>query len=81
MKRKRAVYRVKRSRKGWRLWYPRGRRSSFWFLKADAVERGRLWARARWGRLGEPAQLVVHGRDGRIQFEHTYGRVPARRKG
>lgn len=39
--------------------------------KVDAVERGRELARGQ--SLG---QLVVHGRNGRIQTEYTYGRDP-----
>ena len=48
--------------------------------KPRLVARGRAAGRTWWSR-GQTAQLVVHGRDGRIRFENTYGRDPVRRKG
>ena len=39
--------------------------------KADAVARGR-----KLGHGSKPAQLVIHGADGKIQTEHTYERDP-----
>lgn len=39
--------------------------------KADAIERAKELAKAQ--SLG---QVVIHGRDGRIQTEHTYGQDP-----
>ena len=39
--------------------------------KSDAVER----ARAR-GRSSKPSQIIIHGRDGKIQTEHSYGSDP-----
>ena len=44
--------------------------------KAEAVSAGRVAARA-----GDLGQLFVHGGDGRIQTEHTYGKDPYPPKG
>jgi uncharacterized protein YdaT len=44
--------------------------------KAEAVERARDLAK------GQPlGQMVIHGADGRIQTEHTYGKDPYPPKG
>lgn len=48
--------------------------------KAALLNAARERARAIQ-RRGRPAQLVVKGKDGRIQFENTYGRDPRRSKG
>jgi hypothetical protein len=48
--------------------------------KASAIDLGRHYARSRW-RRGQPSQLVIRTKDGRIQTEHTYGRDPKRHKG
>lgn len=71
----RAIYRVLPDAGGWKLVGPT-RRQHF-TRKADAVWYGRLAARTRWLK-GQPAQLIVHGRDGKIQTEHTYGSDPER---
>ncbi len=79
----RLVYRVRavrRGRDGWVVITPGGVRQAY-ATKRVAVSTGRRWARDRWERHGLLAQLVVHGRDGRIQFEATYGRDPRRRRG
>lgn len=42
------------------------------------------WARRRgreYARTGRLAQLVVHGKNGQILFENTYGRDPKRYPG
>lgn len=82
-RRKRAVYQVLPplggARYGWRVVV---NRTGFWTrgTKAEAVELGR--EKAKLVRAdGGLAQLVVHGRDGRIQYEHTYGDDPRRRQG
>jgi hypothetical protein len=48
--------------------------------QAQAIQVGSAKGRKylSWGRL---AQLVVHGQDGRIRFERTYGADPVRFKG
>ena len=49
-------------------------------LKQDAVRMGREVA-SRLRASGHLTQLVVHKRDGRIQFENTYGADPKKTKG
>lgn len=44
--------------------------------KADAVDFGREIAQRQ-----EPGQLIIHGKDGVIQTEHTYGKDPFPPKG
>lgn len=86
-KERRAIYRVKPVRRGlggWRMEikHPNGAaHPSSYAFKRTAVAAGRRWARRSWERHGMLAQLVVHGRDGKIQFEHTYGRDPRGTKG
>lgn len=48
--------------------------------KSDAVSEARDLAKAELAR-GGLAQLVVHGRNGKIQEERTYGKDPRRSKG
>lgn len=48
--------------------------------KKEAVEIARGFGRECWGQ-GTLSQLVVHGRNGKIQFEHTYGKDPRKSKG
>lgn len=43
--------------------------------KAAAVEYAAGEGRAAWAK-GQPAQLFIKGRDGRIQDERTYGNDP-----
>lgn len=73
----RAIYRVLPDAGGWKLVTPT-RRQHF-TKKADAVWHGRRAARARWEN-GQPAQLVIHKRNGQIQKggESTYGHDPKR---
>ena len=52
------------------------RASSVHATKAEAVQAGR--AAAQSSGLG---QLLIHGQDGRIQTEHTYGSDPHPPKG
>jgi len=44
--------------------------------KSDAVARAR-----KLGRASNSEQVIVHGRDGKIQTEHTYGGDPYPPKG
>ncbi|AOH36888.1 DUF2188 domain-containing protein [Luteimonas sp. JM171] len=43
--------------------------------KAEAVDYAAARGRAAWA-AGQPAQLFIKGRNGRIQDERTYGRDP-----
>jgi Uncharacterized protein conserved in bacteria (DUF2188) len=47
------------------------------FENKEVAER-HATAQAKAASLG---QVIVHGRDGRIQYEHTYGEDPRNRKG
>ena len=80
-KTKRAVWSVTWLKKAgrWRLTGPHG----FWWLdvKMDAVKDGAKRARAYHESKGTPTQLRVKGKNGRIQFEHTYGKDPRKSKG
>jgi len=49
--------------------------------KKDAVVYARDMARGMRESEGTPAQLIVKGKNGRIQFEHTYGKDPKKTKG
>lgn len=49
--------------------------------KRDATDSAVIEARGRWRLAGQLTQVVVHGKDGRISWERTYGQDPARRKG
>lgn len=78
---RRWVYRISWDRRRG-LWLLRGREWTYEFeRKADALREGRLAASHRWRAYQELGQVVVHGKDGRIKFEHTYGRDPRRTKG
>lgn len=44
--------------------------------KTDAVARAKELAKAN-----EPGQVIIHGQDGKIQTEHTYGEDPYPPKG
>jgi hemerythrin superfamily protein len=73
----RVRYRVKPSPRGWEVSKQGAKRPSGTFdRKADAVARGKeLAKRFRRG------QLVVHGQDGKVRDEFTYGDDPRRTKG
>lgn len=68
---RRRVFVIKpaKRRKGWLL-FERGKSSvvAFYPLKKDAIEAGRHVCR----QLRERAQLIIRGRNGQIQSEHTY---------
>jgi hemerythrin superfamily protein len=72
----RVLYRVKPSDRGWEVTRKGAKRASGLFdRKPDAVARGKELAKR--SRLG---QLVVHGQDGKIQGEFTFGEDPRRTK-
>lgn len=82
---KRFVLRVKPyHRKGVNGWavVRSGRKTplSFHRMKSTAVKSARSKAKAQWHK-GHKAQIVVHKRNGRIAYEHTYGLDPRRYKG
>lgn len=79
---KRIVYRVKYSRRtrDWMIQSGRETRQGY-YPKRAAVAQARSEARFLWDHLGTPSQVVVHGMDGKFQFEWTYGRDPRRWKG
>jgi len=74
----RKTYHVTQNQQGdWNVKATRASRaSSSHETKAEAVERGRELAKSQ--PLG---QLVIHGRDGKIQTEHTYRKDPYPPKG
>jgi hypothetical protein len=49
--------------------------------KNQAVSMGAEYARALRESEGTPSQLVIHGKNGKIQSERTYGNDPRRSKG
>ncbi|HEY9507339.1 MAG TPA: DUF2188 domain-containing protein [Gemmatimonadales bacterium] len=61
----------------WRV-EPEGRREvgRVFEDKEEAVRQATENAKA-----ADTGQIIVHGRDGRIQYEHTYGEDPRERKG
>lgn len=46
--------------------------------KKMLISEGRIAARSEWFAHERPSQLVVHGKDGRVNFESTYGKDPKR---
>jgi uncharacterized protein YdaT len=75
---KRTTYHVTKSQdNGWNVKKEGGQRSSGNFdTKQDAIDRGKELAKS--APLG---QIKVHGQDGKIQTEHTYGKDPFPPKG
>lgn len=70
---KRTAYHVTKNQGGgWNVKKEGGQRSSGNFAtKKDAVQRGKELAK------GAPlGQIKIHGQDGKIQTEHTYGKDP-----
>jgi hypothetical protein len=53
---------------------------ALWTKKADAVQQAARLAREH-RTAGGLAQVVIRGKDGRIQTERTYGADPRRTKG
>ncbi len=81
---KRMVWRVKwlKSLKRWRIFDPRYHPEDniSYFHKEDAVYSARRSALSRWMFNCDLSQLVIYGKNGRIQREFTYGRDPKRYK-
>lgn len=70
---KRTTYHVTKNRSdGWNVIKEGAQRASGNFgTKQEAINRGKELAK------GAPlGQIKIHGRDGRIQTEHTYGKDP-----
>jgi hypothetical protein len=74
---KRTVYHVTPAQAGWKV-------------KAEGADRARVVTDTKAEAVGaartignneKPAQVVIHGRDGVIQTEHTYGSDPEKYKG
>lgn len=77
-KKKRKVYQVQ-WRSGLRRWSLSNTDPKRLYLrKVDAIRGGRFKCRMK---RNQPAQLVIHKKNGRIQTEHTYGNDPRRSKG
>ena len=80
---KRIVYRIKYNKREacpWEIKWPHSGLTAGYSTQAEVVAFAVSRARADW-RAGQPAQVVLHGKDGRIRWERTYGRDPKRRKG
>lgn len=74
---KRAVYHVVPSKEGWRVELEgAARASAVEHLKVDALDRATELAKT--APLG---QVKIHGEDGQIQREYTYGADPRRTPG
>lgn len=75
---KRKTYHVtKNSGEGWDVKKEGGQISSGHFdTKDQAIDRGKELAKA-----GGHGQIKIHGQDGKIQTEHTYGKDPYPPKG
>lgn len=74
----RKIYHVVRGVAAWHVRRDRARRSdSCHENKTKAIARAKALA-SRRGVLG---QVIVHGRNGRIQTERTYGNDPRRTRG
>jgi hypothetical protein len=78
---KRLIYRVQWNRQigMWRVYIGRDHYHST-LLQREAIEEAVGAARVQWN-TGRPTQVVLHGKNGRIRWERTYGRDPRRSKG
>ena len=77
MRTKRQVFRLRAERGGeWKLVDSRGVVRTRMQPKKDAIR-----IAAQLVKIYAPSQLIVHKRDGRIEFERTYGADPRRSKG
>lgn len=79
---KRRVYRVQwvRRSKEWTIRRAPGY-VEFYATKRQAVGDARILAREDWRANKRLGQVVVYGKNGRVLFEHTYGRDPRRYPG
>lgn len=74
---KRKTYHVTRGTAGWRVIRADAKRpTNVLRRKVDAVERAKVLAK-RFSR----GQVKVHGVDGKLQAEYTYGKDPRRFRG
>lgn len=80
---KRNVYRVQHKGRlaGWCVLLGRTVLCAGYPSQREAVREAASTARSDWIIYGKPAQLVLHGRDGRIRWERTYGRDLRRTRG
>jgi hypothetical protein len=76
MKVKRSVYRLKWVRERWVLCDSKGITINMWATKNHALGNAR-----RYVRQLPPSQLIVHKKNGKFEYEHTYGADPERSKG
>lgn len=78
---KRIVYRIQwHAKRGVWTIKRRGVEQMHTDWQRQAVSVAVLWARRDWLDR-EPAQVVLHGKDGRIRWERTYGSDPRCSKG
>ncbi|MFV0138121.1 DUF2188 domain-containing protein [Streptomyces sp. HMX87] len=80
---KRTVYHVTPAGGGapeakWQVEHKEGRRP---VREAHRTQKEAISAAREKAKEREPAQVVVHGRDGRIRTEYTYGNDPRRTPG
>lgn len=79
---KRDIYRIQFIVDRWHLGGPGVALVDRWHaVKTTAVHAGAGLARSRWLTFGKLGQLVIHGKDGKIQSERTYGKDPRRYRG
>lgn len=79
---KRQIFRINFHRKigDWLVWIVGFKKTHHFASQAEAVSFATTAARLTQG-AGELAQVVLHGRDGRVRWERTYGADPKRSKG
>ena len=83
---KRRIYRLKWTADGWKLLFPNeGSLRVKGHTKARAERMARRYCRKEWERYGEPSQLLIFTKAGRIgkggRYEASYGCDSKRRKG
>ena len=82
LKVKRVVFRVQATKDRAFPWKLTGNGSvDHYKSKSNAIANGALLCGYMYRDQGIRTQLVIHGKDGRIQSERTYGADPVRRKG
>ena len=81
-KAKRVVFRVQATKDKFWPWRSKGNGVTRVFLsKREAVSHASWECDYIYRNSGIRTQLVIHGKDGRIQSERTYGADPVRRRG
>lgn len=79
---KRVVYRVQWRDGAWHFGHDHGDDRDMWHTRKKlVVSAARRHARGLWKEHRVGTQLFIHGKDGLIQTEHTYGADPRRSKG